>query len=179
MLSQQQKQAFWLNIYHALLLHVLFVSGPPTSAYAKKLFFSNFRYRIGPYVMSLLDIEIGIIRGNPVLKVEKQNGDQKSPSSFCFAKTKGSSRQWSESDRRRALSLTNVETNVLLAMGSLSSVSPVMVAYSAQSLDAQLNSVVGHFLNAVVEIDAAKRDIYLPKQFSRINLSPNALLTWL
>ena len=70
MLSQQQKQAFWLNVYHTLLVHVLCVSGPPASTYAKKLFFSNFRYRIGPYVMSLLDIENGVIRGNPVLKAK-------------------------------------------------------------------------------------------------------------
>ncbi len=72
MLSQQQKQAFWLNIYHTLLLHVLFISGQPTSTYAKKLFYSNFRYRIGPYAMSLLDIELGVIRGNPVVKVKEK-----------------------------------------------------------------------------------------------------------
>ncbi len=51
--------------------------------------------------------------------------------------------------------------------------------FSVQTLDAQLHAVVGHFLNAVVEIDAAKKEIYLPKQFSRINLAANALLTWL
>jgi hypothetical protein len=68
-LSQQQKYAFWLNTYHTLLLHVLFVCGPPTSTYAKKLFFTNFRYRIGIYSLSLHDIENGVIRGNPSLKV--------------------------------------------------------------------------------------------------------------
>lgn len=72
-----------------------------------------------------------------------------------------------------------MDTNVLLAIASLSSVSPVMIPYNVQSLDTQLGLVVGHFLNAVVEIDAAKREIYLPKQFSKITLTPNALLTWL
>ena len=77
------------------------------------------------------------------------------------------------------MSLQSVDTNVLLSIGNLSSASPVFVPFSVQTLDAQLHAVVGHFLNAVVEIDAAKKEIYLPKQFSRINLAANALLTWL
>ena len=160
MLSEQRKQAFWLNVYHSLLLHCLFTVGPPSSSYAKKVFLSNFRYRVGPYSMSLSDIDNGVLRGNPIIKGS-------------------STRQWLDSDRRRPLSLPPVDPSILLAMGSISAFSPVIVPYGASQLEEQLSAVVSHFLNNVVEIDSAKREIVLPKQFARIPLESNALLTWL
>lgn len=54
-----------------------------------------------------------------------------------------------------------------------------MVPLSVQTLEAQLNAVVGHLVGATVDIDSVKREIYLPKQFSKVALQPNALLTWL
>jgi hypothetical protein len=71
-----------------------------------------------------------------------------------------------------------VDPSVILSLSKLS-VSAVIVPYSSQQLEAQLSFVVGHFLNNVVEIDSARRELTLPKQFNLIELTGNGLLTWL
>ncbi len=143
MLSLPQKYAFWLNVYHTLLFHVLFTVGFPSTSHAKKLFYSNFRYRVGPFALSLSDIEHGVLRGN--------------------LPNKSGQRQWAENDKRRQLCLPK-ELTVLYALSNLTATGPIVVAYGVQP-EKQLSAVLSHFLNAVVEIDVVRKEVMLPKQF--------------
>lgn len=145
MLSLPQKVAFWLNVYHTLMFHVLFTVGFPKTAHAEKLFYSHFRYRLGPFTLSLRDIEGGVLRGN----LPDKNG----------------LRQWREADKRRVLCLPK-EPRVLLALANLTIHTPVVVPYGMQ-VEKQLTAVLTHFLNAAVQVDAPRKEVLLPRQFNR------------
>lgn len=74
-LEQDERIAFFGNIYNTLCLHCYIVQGPPTNVYRRWLFFRTLSYRIAGLDMTLDDIEHGILRGNkraPMIKILQQ-----------------------------------------------------------------------------------------------------------
>eukprot|EP00736_Rhodelphis_marinus_P009107 Rmarinus@m.5247 len=63
-LSREEKLAFFINIYNALVVHATAALGPPTSGWQRYWFFYTVAYVIGGMRYSLHDIENGILRCN-------------------------------------------------------------------------------------------------------------------
>ena len=62
--TREEKLAFFINIYNALVIHANVTYGPPSSLWQRYKFFNTVRYIIGGYSYSLQDIENGVLRGN-------------------------------------------------------------------------------------------------------------------
>ena len=64
-LDRDEKIAFFVNVYNAMIVHVTCAVGPPSAGFFDKLtFFDRFRYDIGGVQWSCDDIEHGALRGN-------------------------------------------------------------------------------------------------------------------
>uniref|UniRef100_A0A1I8IX79 DUF547 domain-containing protein n=2 Tax=Macrostomum lignano TaxID=282301 RepID=A0A1I8IX79_9PLAT len=62
--SPDERLAFFINVYNALVLHAKLARGPPTSLWSRYRFFAGSAYIIGGQSYSLLDIEHGVLRAN-------------------------------------------------------------------------------------------------------------------
>uniref|UniRef100_A0A1I8IIJ6 DUF547 domain-containing protein n=1 Tax=Macrostomum lignano TaxID=282301 RepID=A0A1I8IIJ6_9PLAT len=62
--SPDERLAFFINVYNALVLHAKLARGPPTSLWSRYRFFADSAYIIGGQSYSLLDIEHGVLRAN-------------------------------------------------------------------------------------------------------------------
>ncbi|WP_062268416.1 DUF547 domain-containing protein [Endozoicomonas arenosclerae] len=62
--SDEARKAFWLNLYNALILHVVMSGNEVQSIMEKQDFFQGFRYQLRPHAFSLDEIEHGILRAN-------------------------------------------------------------------------------------------------------------------
>lgn len=63
-LSHDEKLAFFLNLYNAMVIHGLIRFGRPEGVIDRKSFFSDFQYLVGGQPYSLMAIKNGILRGN-------------------------------------------------------------------------------------------------------------------
>jgi hypothetical protein len=62
--DQKSAQAFWLNLYNALTLHAMADAGIQDSVLESLGFFNRYAYRVGNQILSLNQIEHGILRDN-------------------------------------------------------------------------------------------------------------------
>ncbi|XP_005098340.1 uncharacterized protein LOC101862648 [Aplysia californica] len=62
--SREEKLAFFINIYNALVIHANIERGPPTNLWGRYKFFNSTKYIIGGQSYSLQDIENGVLRAN-------------------------------------------------------------------------------------------------------------------
>lgn len=63
-LSHNEKLAFFLNMYNAMVIHGLIRFGRVEGVIDRKSFFSDFQYLVGGQPYSLIAIKNGILRGN-------------------------------------------------------------------------------------------------------------------
>ncbi|XP_046848740.1 uncharacterized protein LOC124442286 isoform X2 [Xenia sp. Carnegie-2017] len=63
-LTKEEKLAFFINTYNALVIHANVVNGPPVSLMQRYRFFNVVSYIIGGHKYSLHEIESGILRAN-------------------------------------------------------------------------------------------------------------------
>lgn len=62
--SRHLRLAFWINVYNALAVHAIVTLGLRRTVWEVLNFFGRVSYRVGPFVLSLDEIEHGILRGN-------------------------------------------------------------------------------------------------------------------
>lgn len=60
--TEDQKLAFFLNLYHTMVSHAQLVAGPPNSSLQWISYFNNMSYQIGDEILSLAELEHCIIR---------------------------------------------------------------------------------------------------------------------
>ena len=147
-MNTPSKLAFFINIYNVLTLHGHVVHGPPSSSYKRSWFFSNTCYNIGGHVLSLEDVEHGVLRGN-----------RKSPGAIF--------RRFSSGDERTALSIPSdeIDPRIHLALNCGAKSCPPIRAYSTANIDAELNLATQAFLEGV-EVDSTAQSVTLSKIFS-------------
>lgn len=63
-LSHDEKLAFFLNLYNAMVIHGFIRFGRVEGVIDRKSFFSDFQYLVGGHPYSLIAIKNGILRGN-------------------------------------------------------------------------------------------------------------------
>lgn len=63
-LSESERLAFYLNVYHIMIMHAFLVLGPPGSSLKWISYFNNIAYQVGDDIFSLTELEHCIIRGN-------------------------------------------------------------------------------------------------------------------
>lgn len=63
-LSPDERLAFFLNLYNAMVIHAVIRVGRPQGVIERRSFSNDFQYIVGGYSYSLSTIENGILRNN-------------------------------------------------------------------------------------------------------------------
>ncbi|KAJ5068670.1 ras gtpase-activating protein [Anaeramoeba ignava] len=144
-LDQDQRLAFWINIYNTLFIHGCIENGgPPLTHFQLKQFKSEFKYIIGDAVYSCDDIMEGVLRGNP--------------KSFL-----GGSYFKSQNDPRYHVTLQEFSPLVHFAITDLRDFSPEVKIYHAETIQKEMMESTRDFLENSIKIENKK--IILPTLF--------------
>jgi hypothetical protein len=141
-LNDDERLAFFLNVYHVVIMHAFIVLGPPKSGLEWLTYFNNFAYQCSDDVFSLTELEHNIIRA-----------DMNYPSQFLsrFVLPK--------SQFRFAITKPDFRINCALNSGSLSMPTAAVPLYKPDFVDDQLDQVVKMFVELTVFLNEGKRDV--------------------
>ncbi|KAF3694996.1 hypothetical protein EXN66_Car010672 [Channa argus] len=147
-LSREEKLAFFINIYNALVIHGYLRLGAPTNMWQRYRFFNYVSYLIGGEVFTLQDIENGVLRGNRKGVAQLR-------------------RPFSKSDPRLQVALPDAEPLIHFALNCGAKGCPPIKTYTPQDIDSQLRTAAEAFLendNGCV-VDSGKREVRLSQIF--------------
>ncbi|XP_078331125.1 uncharacterized protein LOC144624952 [Crassostrea virginica] len=141
-LSENERKAFFINLYNALTIHGLAEQAPlPSSVLDIQQFWKTTGYNVGGLVYSLDDIEHGILRGNK-----------------CHpASTKP---QFSEGDPRLKYAVKNFDPRIHFALSC-----PAINMYTADNLDKALDSPTWNFCKQEVSMFTEVDEVWMSKIF--------------
>eukprot|EP00794_Sanderia_malayensis_P004765 gene4765-5392_t len=160
--TREEKIAFFVNVYNALVIHAFVERGPPTNLWQRykgrlnynipySLLLGGFRffnvvsYVIGGYTYSLNEIENGILRSN-----RKPIGSFRKP--------------FSKNDPRVSIILDTPEPRVHFALVCGAKSCPPIKTYNAKEIDKQLNLATESFLEGDgCIVDMTKREVKLSR----------------
>ncbi|XP_073702390.1 uncharacterized protein [Garra rufa] len=147
-LSREEKLAFFINIYNALVIHGNLRLGFPKNIWQRYRFFNYVSYFIGGEVFTLQDIENGVLRGN-----------RKGVAQLL--------KPFSRNDPRLQVALPDVEPLVHFALNCGAKSCPPIKTYTAQDIDSQLRAAAEAFLenDDSVVIDSVRREVKLSQIF--------------
>lgn len=147
-LTREEKLAFFINIYNALVIHGNLRLGAPTNMWQRYRFFNYVSYLIGGEVFTLQDIENGVLRGN-----RKGLAQLSKP----FSKT----------DPRLQVALPDAEPLIHFALNCGAKGCPPIKTYTPQDIDSQLRTAAEAFLenDDACVVDSGKREVRLSQIF--------------
>jgi hypothetical protein len=136
--TRAERLAFWINVYNALALHGIVALDVRGSVWRVWNFFGRVSYRVGGDLLSLDEIEHGILRGNrrrawppwPALRA---------------------------GDPRRALGVDPMDPRIHFALNCGAASCPPVGVYRAATIDADLDLATRNFLNQETTLDASGR----------------------
>jgi hypothetical protein len=132
-------RAFWLNAYNALVRHGVIAKRIRRSMRETPLFFARVAWRLGPFVLSLDDIEHGILREN------------RNHPLYPW-------RRFGAADPRRQLVLT-LDPRIHFALNCGARSCPPVAAYTAERLESQLDAATRSFLSQELEVSEEARTV--------------------
>jgi hypothetical protein len=138
--------AFWINVYNVLAIHGVVATAVRESVMEIPSFFGVVAYRVGDYVVTLDEIENGILRRNAPHPATK-------------------SALFDDDDPRLALCPDHVDARIHAALVCASTSCPPVAFYEASKLDAQLDLAADNYVATDVEVDDAAEVIRLPITF--------------
>ncbi|KAM9851189.1 uncharacterized protein ACBR49_006483 [Aulostomus maculatus] len=147
-LTREEKLAFFINIYNALVIHGYLRLGAPTNMWQRYRFFNYVSYLIGGEVFTLQDIENGVLRGN-----RKGVAQLRRP----FSKT----------DPRLQMALPDAEPLIHFALNCGAKGCPPIKTYTPQDIDSQLRTAAEAFLenDDACVVDSGKKEVRLSQIF--------------
>jgi hypothetical protein len=138
--------AFWINVYNVLAIHGVLALGIRESVMEIPSFFGVVAYRVGDYVLTLDEMENGVLRRN-------------SP----HPATKG--RLFDDDDPRLALCPSRIEPRIHAALVCASTSCPPVAFYEASKIDEQLELAALNYVASDVEVDDENRVVRVPITF--------------
>lgn len=138
--------AFWINLYNVLAIHAVIALDIRESVMEMPSFFGVVAYRIGDFVLTLDEIENGILRRNAPHPMTK-------------------ARLFGDEDPRLSLCPSHVDARIHAALVCASTSCPPVAFYRADDLDAQLDLAADNYVRSDVEVDEVERCVRLPITF--------------
>ncbi len=135
--------AFWINLYNVLAIHGVLALGIRESVMEVPSFFGVVAYRVGDFVLTLDEIENGVLRRNA-------------------SHPATGSRLFDDDDSRLALCPSRVDPRIHAALVCASTSCPPVAFYEASKLDAQLELASLNYVASDVEVDDANRAVRVP-----------------
>ncbi|RLB39004.1 MAG: DUF547 domain-containing protein [Deltaproteobacteria bacterium] len=146
MTDDATRTAFWINLYNVLAIHGVLALGIRASVMEVPSFFGVVAYRVGDLVLTLDEIENGVLRRNAPHPAT-------------------SSRLFDDDDPRLALCPSYVDPRIHAALVCASTSCPPVAFYEASKLDAQLELAALNYVATDVEVDDANRVVRIPITF--------------
>lgn len=148
-LSDDEKLAFFINIYNVLVIHATVEKGVPTNNLQRYKFFSGTSYLIGGYTLSLNDIENGILRSN------------RSSMATLYMKP------FASSDPRMMIILPQVDPRIHFALNCGAKSCPPIKTFSGAEVQSQLNLAANAYLenDDALIVDVENNSVQLSKLF--------------
>ena len=140
-LDEQTRLAFFLNLYHTMIMHAYLVLGPPDSSFKWISYFNTIAYQCSDDIFSLTELEHCIIRA-------AMNYPSQFVSKFVLPKSKYSF----------ALSRSDYRINFALNCGSMSN-PEVIPVYEAHRLDEQLEEASRCYMEYAAEARKSTRRV--------------------
>ncbi|KAK6188137.1 hypothetical protein SNE40_004387 [Patella caerulea] len=146
--TREEKLAFFINVYNALVVHANVVRGPPANLWQRYKFFNTVRYIIGGHLYSLQDIENGVLRGN-----------RKGVGQF--------SRPFSKTDPRLKVALERHEPLIHFGLVCGAKSCPPIKTYTSDKVIEQLGMAAEAFIDGSdgCVVDVAKKTVHLSQIF--------------
>ncbi|KAL5983146.1 hypothetical protein ACLOJK_017228 [Asimina triloba] len=143
-LSADEKLAFFLNLYNAMVIHAVIRSGPQEGV-ADQRMYGDFHYIVGGHPYSLNAIKNGILRCN-----------RRQPYSLI--------RPFGSGDKRLEVALPKVNPLIHFGLCNGTRSSPTVRFFSAQGIEAELRFAAREFfLENGIEVDLEKRTVNLTR----------------
>lgn len=142
--TREEKLAFWLNLYNALIIDGIIRFGIRKTVREDAGFFRRVAYNVGGFRFSADDIEHGVLRanaGHPVIPGP----------------------QFGQHDPRRRFSLEPTDFRIHFALVCGAKSCPPVNFYDAEHVDSQLDRAARNFLNQEVEVDPDRQIIGLSR----------------
>ncbi|MGB3049777.1 MAG: DUF547 domain-containing protein [Polyangiales bacterium] len=146
MSDDDSRIAFWINLYNVLSIHGVLELGIRESVMEIPSFFGVVAYRVGDFVLTLDEIENGVLRRN-------------APHPATGA------RLFDDDDPRLGLCPSHVDPRIHAALVCASTSCPPVAFYEASKLDEQLDLATLNYVASDVEVDDALRVVRLPITF--------------
>ncbi|CAH8356764.1 unnamed protein product [Eruca vesicaria subsp. sativa] len=144
-LSTEEKLAFFLNLYNAMVIHALIRIGRSDGMITRRLFFTDFQYVVGGYSYSLNSIRNNILRG----------GHRKL---YPFIKP------FIRGNTHHELGLQKPNPLVHFGLCDGAKSSPVVRFFTPQGVEAQLKRAAREFFrNGGIEVVLDKRVVHLSR----------------
>jgi len=138
--------AFWLNLYNVLAIHGVIALGIRESVMEIPSFFGVVGYRVGRFVLTLDEIENGVLRRNAPHPAT-------------------GSRLFDDDDPRLCLCPSRVDPRIHAALVCASTSCPPVAFYEASELDRQLELAALNYVASDVEVDRGGRTVRVPITF--------------
>ena len=138
--------AFWINLYNVLAIHGVLALGIRASVMEIPSFFGVVAYRVGDLVLTLDEIENGVLRRNAPHPAT-------------------GSRLFDDDDPRLALCPSKVDPRIHAALVCASTSCPPVAFYEASKLDVQLELATLNYVASDVEVDDVNRTVRIPITF--------------
>ena len=146
MIDDDTRIAFWINLYNVLSIHGALALGIRESVMEVPSFFGVVAYRVGDFVLTLDEIENGVLRRN-------------APHPATGARLFG------DDDPRLALCPSHVDPRIHAALVCASTSCPPVAFYEASKLDEQLELAALNYVASDVEVDEVHRVVRIPITF--------------
>ncbi|KAL9241713.1 hypothetical protein vseg_015791 [Gypsophila vaccaria] len=142
-LSPDEKLAFFLNLYNAMVIHAIIRKGYPEGMIERKSFVSEFQYVVGGNSYSLSAVKNGILRNN-----------RRAP--YALVKP------FSAGDSRLEMTLHTVNPLIHFGLCDGTKSSPAVRFFTPQNVQAELRNATREFFRQnAVEVDLLKRTVSL------------------
>jgi hypothetical protein len=148
--SETQRLAFWINLYHVLVLDAVITFEVKRSVgegwLSLMAFFRNAAYNVGGCRVSLNDIEHGILRGNaghPIVPGPHFSSD----------------------DIRMTWIIQNPDPRVHFALNCASQSCPPINVYSPKNISTQLDLAARSFVDSEVKLDSSRQTMIISSIF--------------
>jgi len=148
-LDRDAKLAFFINIYNILCIHGLIEKGVPSNLLARFQFYKDTSYVIGGHLMTLNEIENGILRSN------------RASGGTLFLKP------FSEDDSRLKISLPEADARIHFALNCGAKSCPRLRVYSSKDVQSQLSTATKEYLETMegLIVRPKKNSVKLSKLF--------------
>ena len=134
-LNEEQRFAFFLNVYHIMIMHAYVVLGPPDSSLKWLTYFNTTSYQCADDIFSISELEHNIVRAQMSFPSQFLSRFVVPKSNYQFALTK-----------------KDIRISFALNCGSLSIPMSTVPVYMAETLDEQLDGTTRSFLAEAVSI---------------------------